>query len=346
MQEPATWASPDVFFYRNKMEFTFFPGRDGGIVLGLHLPGAFDRVFDLEACFLMSETSNRIVARCRELARSSGLPAYHSRRHEGFWRHLVLRESKSTGQILVNLVTHAGPLPGAAGLVAALTREFPQVAGIVRSINTRRATIAVGESEEVLYGEGEIEETIGGLRFGISAGSFFQTNPGQAEKLFALVAAWAALRGDEEVLDLYAGTGAMSLFLAGRAGKVTGIELHAAAVADAVRNARRNGIDNCRFVADDVAAFLRSGAPRPQLVVADPPRAGLHPDVVRSLLVLRPPRLLYVSCNPATLARDLGSLCRDGAYVLEAVQPLDMFPHTYHVETVARLTAADASGAV
>ncbi len=340
---PETWPSPSVFYYRNKMEFTFFAGREGEVVLGLHMPGAFDRVFDLDACFLMSETSNRIVARCRELARQSGLPAYHSRRHAGFWRHLVLREGKTTGQILVNLVTHAGPLPDAAGLVATLTSEFPEVVSIVRSINTRRATIAVGEREEILHGPGMIEDVVGGLRFEISAASFFQTNPLQAERLFMLVAEWAALRGDEEVLDLYAGTGAISLFLAQRARRVTGIELLPAAVADAERNARRNGIDNCRFVAADVQAFLRGGGTKPHLVIADPPRAGLHPDVVRSLAALRPPRLLYVSCNPATLARDLQMLCQDGAYTLQGVQPLDMFPHTYHVETVARLAAAGAA---
>lgn len=340
---PDTWPSPDVFYYRNKMEFTFFAGVAGEMVLGLHMPGAFDRVFDLEACFLMSEVSNRIVARCRDLARRSGLPAYHSRRHEGFWRHLVLREGKSTGQILVNLVTQEGPFP--AAFVSTLTAEFPQVVSFVRSINTRRATIAVGETEETLHGRGSIEEVIGGLHFAISAASFFQTNPRQAERLFALVAEWAALQGDEEVLDLYAGTGAISLFLARRARRVTGIELLPAAVADAERNARRNGIDNCRFVAADAQAFLRAGGGEPHLVIADPPRAGLHPGVVQSLLALRPPRLLYVSCNPTTLARDLQLLCRGGAYTLLEVQGLDMFPHTYHVETVARLQASGAASA-
>jgi 23S rRNA (uracil1939-C5)-methyltransferase len=339
---PETLASPQPFFYRNKMEYTFFAGRDGQVVLGLHMPGAFDRVFDVDACFLMSETSNRVLARARELTAESGLPAYHSRRHEGFWRHLVLRESKSSGDMLVNFVTHEGPWPTQQGVVAALTQEFPEIRSLVRTINTRKATIAQGEREEILHGPGEIEDCIGDLRFKISAASFFQPNPKQAQRLFALATEWAACRGHEEVLDLYAGTGTISLFLARKARRVTGIELGEGAVVDAQRNAALNGIDNCRFVAADVRRFLRQPPVEwgtLDVVIADPPRAGLHPDVVQALRQLHAPRLVYVSCNPSTLARDLQLLCRDGLYALVQVQPVDMFPHTYHVETVARLEA-------
>ena len=338
---PLALASPQPFYYRNKMEFSFFAGADGRIVLGLHTPGTYDRIFDLDACYLMSETSNRIVARVRELAVASGLPAYHARRHVGFWRHLVVREGKSTGQILVNLVTHGGALPNQRQIVQALTAEFAGVTSIVRTVNKGRAMIAAGESEEVLHGSGAIEDVVGGLRFAISAASFFQPNPEQAGRLFALVAAWAELRGDEEVLDLYAGTGAIALSLARAARRVTGIEQVEAAVADAVRNAALNHIDNCRFVAADVRTYLqRADLGDVRLVIADPPRAGLHPDVVQALRRARPPRLLYVSCNPSTLARDLRLLCADGRYALQDVQPVDLFPHTYHVETVARLIAA------
>lgn len=345
IQVPATLESPQPFFYRNKMEYTFFAGREGNVVLGLHMPGAYDRVFDVDACYLMSETSNRVLTRARSLTAASGLQAYHSRRHEGFWRHLVLRESKSSGEMLVNFVTHAGALPNQQGLVEALTSEFPEVVSIVRTINTRRATIAQGESEEILHGPGEIEDRIDGLRFKISAASFFQPNPKQAERLFALAMEWSALRGDEEVLDLYAGTGTISLLLARRARRVTGIEMGEGAVVDAQRNAALNGIDNCRFVAADVRTFLLRQDPDLRamgVVIADPPRAGLHPDVVRALRQLHVPRLIYVSCNPSTLARDLQMLCRDGLYELQKVQPVDMFPHTYHVETVARLEARHA----
>jgi 23S rRNA (uracil1939-C5)-methyltransferase len=342
IEVPRALASPAVFYYRNKMEFSFFAGREAEIVLGLHTPGTFDRVFDLEACHLMSETCNRIVGRVRELARRSGRPAYHTRRHEGFWRYLVVREGKNTGQTLVNLVTHSGVLPNGTEIAGALRSEFPSVVSIVRNINTRLATIAVGEQEEILHGPGTIDELLGGLRFRISSNSFFQPNPGQAERLFGLVAEWAELGGDDEAVDLYAGTGAISLFLARRARRVTGVELLPSSIADAERNAELNGVDNCRFVSGEVREFFRRHTPEvraARVVVADPPRAGLHPDVVQALRLLRPQRLLYVSCNPSTLARDLQLLCADGAYRLQRVQPLDMFPHTYHVETLVQLQA-------
>ncbi|UCE03405.1 MAG: 23S rRNA (uracil(1939)-C(5))-methyltransferase RlmD [Candidatus Latescibacterota bacterium] len=343
---PRALASPERFFYRNKMEFSFFAGSDGEPVLGLHTPGTFDRVFDLEACHLMSESSNAIVARVRDLARRSGLAAYHSRRHEGFWRYLVVREGKNTGQTMVNLVTNAGPLPNRGEVVDTLKREVPALTSLLRNINTRRATIAVGEEQELLYGAAEIDEILAGLRFRISANSFFQPNPRQAERLFELVCDWADPSGGDEILDLYAGTGVISLFLARRARRVTGIELARSAVADAERNAQLNGVDNCRFLAGEVRDFFKRRAAEARvarLVIADPPRAGLHADVVRALRLLRPVRILYVSCNPSTLARDLQLLCRDDFFRLRRVQPVDMFPHTYHVETVAELVAQSPS---
>ena len=343
VEVPRALASPQHFFYRNKMEFSFFAGRDGSVVLGLHTPGTFDQVFDLDACYLMSEQSNRIVARVRELAAASGAAAYHSRRHEGFWRYLVLREAKTTGQFMINLVTNDGPLPGGRAIVDALVEEFPGVTSIVRNVTTRRATIAVGEREELLHGAAEIEEQIGGLRFRIAANTFFQTNTQQAERLFELAVEWAGLGADDEVLDLYAGTGAISLFLARRARRVTGIELVAESVAMAEKNAALNGIHNCRFVQGEVREFFRTRpgeAAAARVAVVDPPRAGLHEDVVRALRELHPPRVVYVSCNPATLARDAALLAQDGRYALQRVQPGDMFPHTYHVECVALLERA------
>src|SRR5262245_8122884 len=310
-------ASPRPFHYRNKMEFSFFAGQDGAIVLGLHVPGTFDRVFDLEACHLMSESSNRIVACARRLATASGLPAYHSRRHEGFLRYLVVREAKATGQIMVNVVTNAGAMPHRAGWVAGLIDEVPAITSLVRNINTRRANIAVGESEELLHGAPEIEEQLGGLRFRIASNTFFQTNSHQVERLFEEVVAATAIEPGDEALDLYAGTGAISLFLARRAARVTGIELVPESVAMAEKNAELNGIRNCHFIRGEVRDFFGqhpADAHRARVVVVDPPRAGLHPDVVQSLLELRVARLVYVSCNPATLARDAALLCRDGAY--------------------------------
>jgi len=337
---PRALASPQIFHYRNKMEFSFFAGHDGDVVLGLHTPGTFDRVFDLDACHLMSETSNRIVAWVRDWARRSGLAAYHSRRHEGFWRYLVVREGKNTDETMVHVVTHAGALAGAAEAAAALAAEFGSIRSVLRSINDRKATIAVGEHEEVLYGAPTIEERLGDLRFRIGANTFFQTNTVQAERLFTLAADWADLGATDQVLDLYAGTGAISLWLARRARRVLGIEWVPESVAMATRNAALNGIDNCEFAVGDVRDFLRrrpGDAAGARVVVVDPPRAGLHPDIVTALRELRPPRIVYVSCNPATLARDVQLLEAQGVYVLRRVQPVDMFPHTYHVECVALL---------
>jgi 23S rRNA (uracil1939-C5)-methyltransferase len=350
IEVPPAVASPEVFFYRNKMEFSFFAGRDAEVVLGLHMPGTFDRVFDLQACHLMSESSNAIVARVRALAARSGRPAYHSRRHEGYWRYLVVREGKNTNQTMVNLVTNDGPFLDREEFVGNLVGEFPSIVSLLHSINSRRATIAVGESEALLHGSAEIEERLGNLRFRIAANSFFQTNTRQAERLFALALEACQLSGGEDVLDLYAGTGAISLFLAQRARRVTGIELVPESVAMAEKNAALNGIDNCRFLQGEVRDFFkkRAGeAAAAEVVVVDPPRAGLHADIVAALRLLQPPRLVYVSCNPATLARDLQLLCAGDVYTLRHVQPVDMFPHTLHIECVAVLERVrQASSAV
>ena len=210
----------------------------------------------------------------------------------------------------------------------------------LRNINTRKATIAVGEREELLHGQRYIEEILDGLRFRISANSFFQTNPRQAENLFRLAIEAAELKGSDEVLDLYCGTGTISLFAARQARRVTGIEIVEEAVAGAEQNAELNGIDNVRFLAGEVRTFFRKRAAEASgadVVITDPPRSGLHPDIVHALRLLQPPRIVYVSCNPGTLARDLEMLCRDQLYEIRSVQPVDMFPHTYHIETVVRL---------
>lgn len=339
---PETLPSPDRFFYRNKMEFSFFAGRDDEIVLGLHAPGTFDRVFDLDACFLMSERSNRIVRTVRDLAGRSGRSAYHTRRHEGFWRYLVVREGKNTGQTMVNLVTNEGTLPNQHEIVREIRDAVEPLTCLVRTVNSKRATVAFGEREEILHGGDGIDEVLDGLRFRISPSSFFQPNPRQAEALFTRLVDWAALRGGESVVDLYAGTGVISLFVARVAGRVTGIELVEHAVRDAERNAQLNHFDNCVFHTGEVRKWFRRHAAEVRnaaLVVADPPRSGMHPDVVRALSLLQPARIVYVSCNPSSLARDARMLCEQGGYRLVRVQPFDMFPHTYHIETLCLLEA-------
>jgi 23S rRNA (uracil1939-C5)-methyltransferase len=224
----------------------------------------------------------------------------------------------------------------------ALKTRVPATASVLVNVNARKASVAIGTEEHLLLGRDHITESLGGVTFQVSANSFFQTNTVQAERLFAIAAEACALDGTETVLDLYSGTGAISLLLARRTGHVYGIELSAAAVADAVRNARANGIDNCTFLAGEVRhvlpALMRDGV-RASVVVADPPRAGFHPKALTALAALAPARIVYVSCNPATLARDVGDLARQG-YRLEWVQPVDMFPQTPHIEAVARLSRA------
>jgi len=243
---------------------------------------------------------------------------------------------------MVNLVTTSPDVATARALADRLRERCPGVGSVVLNVNPKKAAVAVGVEEHPIAGNERIRERLGGLEFAISASSFFQTNTRQAERLFGIVVEYAELTGRETVVDLYSGTGAISLLLARQAHAVYGIELVPAAIEDATRNAAANGIANCTFLAGEVRdvlpELLRRGV-RAEVVVADPPRAGFHPKALRTVLALAPGRLVYVSCNPGTLARDLGVLVA-GGYRLDAVQPIDMFPHTPHIEVVARLTRA------
>jgi 23S rRNA (uracil1939-C5)-methyltransferase len=243
---------------------------------------------------------------------------------------------------MVNVVASAPDVETLVPLAEGLRARVPATTSVLLNVNGTKASVAVGSEEHVLLGRDHITESLDGVAFQVSANSFFQTNTVQAERLFAIVAEACALQGPETVLDLYSGTGAISLLLARRAARVYGIEVSPAAVADALRNARANGVDNCTFVAGEVRhvlpALMREGV-RAAVVVADPPRAGFHPKALSALAALAPGRIVYVSCNPATLARDVGDLARQG-YRLEWVQPVDMFPQTPHIEAVARLSRA------
>lgn len=334
-----TLPSPDIFFYRNKMEFSFSQDERGAPILGLHKKGRFDLVFNLEKCFLQSETSNRIVDFIREFVQKNQISIYNLKTHQGFLRFLTIRESKNTGEVMVNLVTNQGDFPLGKILAEELLKRFPPIQSVVRNINTQKAQIAVGEKEELLAEKNFIREKIGEFLFELSAGSFFQTNTKQAEKLYQVVLELADLKGDETVLDLYSGTGTISFYLAKKSGKVVGVESNPKTVADAKKNANLNQIANCQFICEEAKTFLALALLRKEkydLMVIDPPRAGLHPQVVENILRLSPPKIVYVSCNPATLARDLKLLC-ETQYKLEEVQPLDMFPHTFHIESVAKL---------
>ena len=334
-----TLPSPEIFFYRNKMEFSFSTDQNEMPILGLHEKGRFDLVFNLEKCFLQSEASNQIINFIQEFVRENQISIYNLKTHQGLFRFLAIREGKNTAEIMVNLVTNKGEFAQGRILAQKLLEKFPQIKSVVRNINAQKAQIAVGEKEEVLAGKNFITERIGDFVFEISANSFFQTNTKQAEKLYEVVIELADLKGDETVLDLYSGTGTISFYLARKAQKVVGVESNPKTVADAKKNANLNKIFNCQFICEEAKTFLALALIRQEkfdLAVIDPPRAGLHPAVVTNILKLAPPKIIYVSCNPATLARDLKLFCEE-KYQLEIVQPLDMFPHTFHIESVAKL---------
>jgi 23S rRNA (uracil1939-C5)-methyltransferase len=283
---------------------------------------------------------NGLLEEMRQQARARRLPVWDGATEQGLLRFVSLREGRRTGEAMVNIVAASPDVERLGPVADALRARVPGTASVVLNVNAKKASVAVGTEEHVLLGREHITESLGGLTFQVSANSFFQTNTVQAERLFAIVAEACALQGHETVLDLYAGTGAISLLLARRAARVYGIELSAAAVADAGRNARANGIDNCTFLTGEVRHVLPTLANdgvRPEVVVADPPRAGFHPKALTTLATLAPGRLVYVSCNPSTLARDIADLVRQG-YRLEWVQPVDMFPQTPHIEAVARLS--------
>jgi 23S rRNA (uracil1939-C5)-methyltransferase len=349
---PPPVASPDQRYYRNKMEFTFAPrawqpaadsaaGQDpsGAVALGLHVGSFFDRIFDLEHCFLQSPQSPVIVQEVRSWCRQSGLPAYNPRTHRGFWRFLVLREGKRTGELLVHLITTDQGEPAVVeALSAFLQVRFPAITTMMHSFSRKKAQVAAGEASRTLWGPGYIEEQLGPLRLRISAPTFLQTNTAAAAGLYGAISRLGEFTGREIVWDLYCGAGSIALSLASQVRRVVGFELNPDAVNDAYANSRLNGLDNCQFLAGDLKERLRDAArhqPAPEVVITDPPRAGLHPRVVQALQELAPQRIIYVSCHPGTLARDL-ALLQDTHDIL-TVQPFDLFPHTAHIECVARL---------
>jgi 23S rRNA (uracil1939-C5)-methyltransferase len=331
-------AAPEPYGYRNKMEFTVAPGAVPAI--GLHQADRYDVVLDIERCLLQSETMNALLDELRREARARGLSVYDQDSERGLLRFVSLREGRRTGEAMVNIVATTPDVEALGPVAERLRARVPATASVVLNVNAKKASVAVGTEEHLLLGRDHIRESLGGLTFQVSANSFFQTNTVQAERLFALVGEACALAGGETVMDLYSGTGTISLLLARHCRWVYGIEVAAAAVADAVRNAQENGIENCTFLAGEVRhvlpTLMRDGV-RADVVVADPPRAGFHPKALHALAALGPARLVYVSCNPATLARDLADLVREG-YRLEWVQPVDMFPQTPHIEAVARLS--------
>jgi len=319
--------------YRNKLEYSFGTADDGALVCGFHAPGSWHEIVPVHDCMLASERSNaardQIVAWCRE----HGLPAFDRRTHTGFLRNLVVREGRRTGELQVRLVTGPGELDGMS-LAAAVECD-----GLMWTRTDALAETTQGGVTEIVAGKPSLMEELCGLRFAISPHAFFQTNTEMAERLYAIAGQFADLKGWERVYDLYCGIGTVGLSLAARAGEVWGLELIEPAVADAIANARRNEIKNAKFFAGDVRLALRElveEASRPDVMILDPPRAGLSQKIVRRVIEAAPRRIVYISCNPTTLAPNAAQLVEAG-YALRRVTPVDMFPQTPHIECVALL---------
>jgi 23S rRNA (uracil1939-C5)-methyltransferase len=334
--EPAVPAQ-SLFHYRNKLEYSF-AGTAGAVGLGFHEAGRWDQILDIERCWLTTDLGNEIRNAVRGWAKEEGLAPFDQERQEGYLRHLVVREGRNTGQALAVLVTAPGALPEES--FVAVLRRFPEVRSVHWAINDSAAEVT-NLPTKLLWGEEAIEEEILGLRFRIRPNAFMQTNTAMCEVLYRLAGEYAALTGDETVYDLYCGTGTIGLSLAREALTVWGIDSSEESIACAVENAELNGLANAAFFAGDVGADveeLRDRAGRPDVVVVDPPRAGLAGKALARVAALGAPRLVYVSCNPTTLAGNAKELTAEHGYTLERVRPVDMFPHTPHVESVALLT--------
>ncbi len=341
--------------YRNKMDFTFSnrrwieegepEGAPRDFALGLHVPGRFDKVLDVGRCEIQFPEGNELLTSARELARELGLEPWDARNHTGLLRHLVLRKGVNTGELLAFVVV-SSLSPEVERYAERLLERHPELTTLVLGENARHAGVAVADEERVVHGPGFIRERLAGLVFEISPSSFFQTNTLQAERLVEMVREEAGNCTDATVLDLFCGAGTLGLALAGGAREIVGIEREPSAVRDAERNATANGISNARFLAAEVErvelAEAMGSAGTPDLVVVDPPRAGLHPKAAGALLGLAPARLVYVSCNPESAARDLAPFVTAGYSVVRA-RPIDLFPHTPHVELVLSLVRGPAT---
>lgn len=343
--------SENVWAYRNKMEYTFsnkkwltfdqlksgeeFPDRDAA---GFHIPGAFDKVLDIEECHLQDSLGDRLRLFIKDYGKRNGLSFYDLRAQSGLLRTLMIRIA-STGQVMAVMVFGSDEPELIKALLDAVAGEFPEITSLQYVINTKLNDTIADQDVLVYKGSPYIEEEMEGLRFRVGPKSFYQTNSRQAERLYNVVRDFAELSGNELVYDLYTGTGTIANFVASKAAKVIGIEYVEDAIKDARVNSEANGISNTVFFAGDMKDVLTEGFVAehgvPDVMIVDPPRAGMHQDVVNVILNASPERIVYVSCNPSTQARDIALL--DGLYKVDRVQPVDMFPHTHHVENVVRL---------
>lgn len=327
--------------YRNKAIATFAPAGKGKFVLGIYARHSH-RVQPVEDCLLQDPLLNEALKAVAQAAAECHLPAYDEDRRRGLLRHVVLRSSRLTGQVLLTVVTAQEQFPGSRNFTSALRRRCPAVASVVQNVNPAKTSAVLGPWSKTLYGPGQIIDRLCGLDFAISSGSFYQVNPLQTERLYQKALELAQLGPKDRVLDAYCGIGTIGLCAAPHCEQVVGVELNADAVADAKSNARRNHITNARFLAQDATAFLcqlAEAGERADVLFMDPPRSGSTKDFLSAAAKMGPKRIVYISCNPETQARDLGQLSRLG-YQVDCLQPVDLFPQTEHVECIAALSKA------
>ncbi|SFA77360.1 23S rRNA (uracil1939-C5)-methyltransferase [Cohnella sp. OV330] len=320
--------------YRNKAQVPMAAGIGGHGLIGGFFEQGSHQVVDMEACLIQQEQNEETVRAVKRIARSLGYSAYDRATGRGLLRHVVVRHAETTGQRMVVLITNGRDLPHADELCGLIREDIPGVASICQNINTSSTSQVFGEETRVLWGDDVIYDEIGGITFAISARSFFQVNPTQTERLYRTAVDYAGLTGEETVIDAYCGIGTITLFLARHARRVYGVEIIPEAIEDARRNALLNHIANAEFAVGPAEVIMpqwQAEGVAPDVIVVDPPRKGCDPALLATMLELRPARIVYVSCDPATLARDLRVL-EDGGYRTVEVQPVDMFPHTTHVE--------------
>lgn len=348
---PGVIGSDDIFFYRNKMEFSFSDDKwmtdpdaeRENFALGLHVPRFHSKIIDIHKCYLQSEVSNRILNFTRDFFKERGVSIYSTETHEGYLRFLVIRECKNTPELMVNLITYDRDDKLIDEYAEELKKAAPEVTTLINGITDKRAQVAFTHGERVVFGDGVIREKLirkdgKELQFKISPNSFFQTNTMQSQKLYDTAVEFGEFSKEDKVLDLYCGAGSIALYISDYVDKVLGVELVEDSVMNANENKELNGIGNAEFMVSDIKDFLLSNDVKDyNKIILDPPRSGLHPKICEILAEMNLDRIVYVSCNPSTQARDLKLICEKGHYDIEKVQPVDMFPHTYHVENVVSL---------
>ncbi len=325
----------DPWRYRNKSQVPV-AFQNGELVAGFYAKRSHS-IVDMDQCIIQHKENDLVVQTVKRLAKELAIPAYNEEKHNGVLRHIVARYGKTTNQVMVVLVTKGKKLPRQQELIDGIRNQIPGVVSIVQNVNSERTNVIFGKQTDVLWGETYLYDEINGIRFAISARSFYQVNPDQTNRLYSKALEYADLNGTETVIDAYCGIGTISLFLAEKAKHVYGVEIVPEAITDAKRNAKLNHIDNATFAvgeAEKVIPWWHAQGIQADVIVVDPPRKGCDEALLKTMLQMKPKRIVYVSCNPGTLARDLRIL-EDGGYATQEVTPVDMFPQTTHVECVA-----------